>query len=126
MIESEAVNRRITWKFNPPSACWWGGFWERLIQSIKKILRRVLKNASLTYEEILSLLSECEAIVNSRPLTYVSEDSDELQPITPTMFLQEIPEVDVPDLDHIDKISLTKKLRYQQKLREELRKHFRV
>ncbi|GFY35493.1 integrase catalytic domain-containing protein [Trichonephila clavipes] len=83
MIESEAVNRRITWKFNPPSACWWGGFWEHLIQSVKKILRRVLKNASLPYEEILSLLCKCKAIVNSRPLTYVLEDSDELQPITP-------------------------------------------
>ncbi|GFS58391.1 integrase catalytic domain-containing protein [Trichonephila clavipes] len=124
--ESEAVNRRITWKFNPPSACWWGGLGERLIVSVKKILRRVLKNASLIYEEILSLLCECEAIVNSRPLTYVSEDSDELQPITPAMFLQEIPEVGVPDLDHIDKISLTRRLRYQQKVREELRKRFRV
>ncbi|GFY35494.1 hypothetical protein TNCV_195971 [Trichonephila clavipes] len=44
----------------------------------------------------------------------------------PAMFLQEISEVGVPDLDHIDKISLTRRLRYQQKLREELRKHFRV
>ncbi|GFY17784.1 integrase catalytic domain-containing protein [Trichonephila clavipes] len=73
-----------------------------------------------------NLLCECEAIVNSKPLTYISEDSDELQPITPAMFLQEIPEVGVPDLDHIDKISLTRRLRYQQKLREELRKRFRV
>ncbi|GFY27140.1 uncharacterized protein TNCV_2067611 [Trichonephila clavipes] len=51
---------------------------------------------------------------------------DELQPISPAMFLQEIPEVGVPDLDHIDKISLTRRLRYQQKLREELRNRFRV
>ena len=126
MIEGEAAIRRITWKFNPPSASWWGGFWERLIQIVKKMLRRVLKNASLTYEEMLSLLCECEAIVNSRPLTYVSEDSDELKPITPAMFLQEIPEVGVPDLDHIDKTNLSRRLRYQQRLREELRKRFRV
>ncbi|GFY19649.1 integrase catalytic domain-containing protein [Trichonephila clavipes] len=41
------------------------------------------------------------------------------------MFLQEIPEVGVPDLDHIDKINLTRRLWYRQTLREELRKRFR-
>ena len=83
MIEGEAAIRRLTWKFNTSSASWWGGFWERLVKIVKKILRRVLKNASLTYEEILNLLGECEAIVNSIPLTSVSEDSDELKRITP-------------------------------------------
>ncbi|XP_035218792.1 uncharacterized protein LOC118192023 [Stegodyphus dumicola] len=75
---------------------------------------------------MLSLLCECEGIVNSRPLTYVSEDLDELKPITSAVVLQEIPEVGVPVLDHIDKLNLIRRLWYQQRLREEFRKRFRV
>lgn len=33
---------RIEWKFNPPTAAWWGGFWERLIGVLKRLLRRTL------------------------------------------------------------------------------------
>ncbi|GFU53595.1 hypothetical protein TNCV_3994711 [Trichonephila clavipes] len=42
------------------------------------------------------------------------------------MFLQDIPDADFPYLDHTDKINLTKRLRYQQKLRDDLRKRFRA
>lgn len=33
------------WIFNPPASPWWGGFWERLIQSLLAI--RLIKNNSL-------------------------------------------------------------------------------
>ncbi|XP_055932038.1 uncharacterized protein LOC129962317 [Argiope bruennichi] len=45
VIEREASIQRITWKFIPPFAPWWGGFWERLVQMVNKLLRRVLGNA---------------------------------------------------------------------------------
>ncbi|GFX94875.1 integrase catalytic domain-containing protein [Trichonephila clavipes] len=61
---------RIQWKFNPPTAAWWGGFWESLIQMVKKLLRRVLEKASLYYEEIFTILCDIEATINSRPLNY--------------------------------------------------------
>ena len=90
------------------------------------MLIKVLKSALLTYGEMLCLLCDFVAIVNSRLLIYASENSEELKPISLAKFLQEILEVDVSDLDHIDKINLTRRLRYQQRLREELRKNFRV
>jgi hypothetical protein len=102
-----------------------GGWWERLIQMVKKLLRRVLGRASLTYEETMSKTCDCEATVNSRPMTYISEDSRGPIPLTPAMYLQNVPQVRVPDLDHLDNVYLTKRLRYQQRLREELRKRFR-
>ncbi|GFU69500.1 integrase catalytic domain-containing protein [Trichonephila clavipes] len=60
----------IQWKFNPytHTAAWWGGFWERLIQMVKKLLRRVLEKASLYYEEMFTILCDIEATINSRPL----------------------------------------------------------
>ncbi|GFW20746.1 integrase catalytic domain-containing protein [Trichonephila clavipes] len=73
-IEWETEIQCIKWKFNPPTAAWW----ERLIRVLKDLLKRTLGNAVLTYEELLTILCDCESIVNSRPLTYVSEDSDDL------------------------------------------------
>ncbi|GFV60053.1 transposon Ty3-G Gag-Pol polyprotein [Trichonephila clavipes] len=32
----------IKWKFNPPTAAWWGGWWERLVRVIKELLKRTL------------------------------------------------------------------------------------
>ena len=74
VIEREASILRIRWKFNPPTASWWGGFWERLIRILKDLLKKNLGTASLTYKEMVTLLCECESIMNNRPLTYLSDD----------------------------------------------------
>ena len=124
-IEAEATVSRIQWYFNPPAAPWWGGFWERMIQMVKRLLRRVLGQSSLTYEELTTVLYDCEAVVNSRPLTYVSEDSGDFIPLTPAMFLGENIEVGVPDLDKLDQVNLGKRYRRQRELRDALRKRFR-
>ncbi|GFU50669.1 integrase catalytic domain-containing protein [Trichonephila clavipes] len=73
-VSPYAEIQRITWKFIPPSAAWWGGFWVRLVRTVKELLRRTLGKAIFTYEELLTILCECEKVVNSRPLTYLSED----------------------------------------------------
>lgn len=124
-VKKEADLKQIKWIFNPPTAAWWGGFWERLIRILKGLLRRTLGNARLSYEELVTILYDCEAIINSRPITYISENSEDLSPLTPAMFLQDNRTVGVPDLDHMDNINLAKRIRYQQTLREELRKRFR-
>lgn len=74
----------LLWK-EPHGA--WGGFWERLVRSVKVILRKVLGRAELNFEEMCTLLTEAEAIINSRPLTYVHNDVNEPQPLTPAHFL---------------------------------------
>ncbi|GFY35954.1 integrase catalytic domain-containing protein [Trichonephila clavipes] len=96
-IEKEI--QRIKCKFNPPTAAWWGGWWERLIRVLKDLLKRTLGNAVLTYEELLTVLCDCESIVNSRPLTYVSEDLDYLIPLTPAIFMMSNASLDVTVLD---------------------------
>ena len=61
---------RIEWKFNLERAPWWGGFFERMVGIVKGCLRKVLRNARLTKDEIYTVLVEIEGTLNSRPLTY--------------------------------------------------------
>ncbi|XP_045482841.1 uncharacterized protein LOC123686673 [Harmonia axyridis] len=118
--------QRIEWKFNPPTAAWWGGWWERLIRIVKDLLRKVLGKSSLTYEELYTIVCDTESVVNSRPLTYFHEDSRDLVPLTPAMFLREIQEVGVPDVDATEATDLRKHLKYRLKLKEDLRRRFRT
>lgn len=73
----------ITWRFIAEKAAWWGGFWERLVRSVKIILRKVLGRAELNFEEMCTILTEAEAIIKLRPLTYVHNDVEEPQLLTP-------------------------------------------
>lgn len=81
------TEKGITWKYIAERAAWWGGFWERLVRSVKTCLRKVMGRASLNFEEMTSLLAEVEATINSRPLTFVYNEAEEPQPLTPAHFL---------------------------------------
>ncbi|XP_018399894.1 PREDICTED: uncharacterized protein LOC108777479 [Cyphomyrmex costatus] len=71
-----------------------------------------------------TILCDCEAIINSRPLGYLGDDPTQLKPLTPMHFLQEISQNEVPDLDRLE-VNLNKRMRYRQSLRNDLRKRFR-
>ncbi|GBN92652.1 hypothetical protein AVEN_206443-1 [Araneus ventricosus] len=68
-------------------APWWGGFWERLVRSVKTCLKRILGKSSLTYEELYTVLVEIEAVINSRPITYLYSNVNEPDPLSPSHFL---------------------------------------
>ncbi|XP_056647358.1 uncharacterized protein LOC130452026, partial [Diorhabda sublineata] len=110
VVQEFITDNLITWHFNPPYSPHMGGLWERAVRSTKYHLKRVLNNTYLTYEEFYTLLSQIEGILNSRPLLPLTEDPDDLQPLTPAHFLigtaiQTIPEPAVP-ADH--KIQLSR------------------
>ncbi|GFX11536.1 integrase catalytic domain-containing protein [Trichonephila clavipes] len=86
----------------------------------------MLGRASLYYEKLNTVLCECEHVINSRPLTYISEDVNDLSPLTPAMFLQEIETSDVTDIDCLDHQEINKRIRHVQTIREQLRKRFRI
>ena len=50
---------------------------------MKEPLRKVLGKALLSYQELATVLIKIEAVINSRPLTTVSDDVRDLMPITP-------------------------------------------
>ena len=119
-------SRRITWRFIPPTAAWWGGWWERLVRSLKELLRRTLGRTSLDSEELRTILAECGHLINSRPLTCLTDDPTDLDPITPSHFLfQAGDNVPLPEGEVLDKNSLRKKLRYRLNLLELFRVRFK-
>jgi len=74
---------RMKWTFNLERAPWYDGIFERLVGSVKRCLTKTIGGASLTYEELLTVV---EMILNCRPLSYVSSENPE-EPITPSHLL---------------------------------------
>ncbi|XP_047996370.1 uncharacterized protein LOC125234205 [Leguminivora glycinivorella] len=86
-VEIYAANESINWRFIPPAAPFMGGAWERLIRSVKEALKTTLREQAPSDEVLSTLLAEAEAIINTRPLTHVSLDSDADEALTPSHFL---------------------------------------
>ncbi|XP_035227735.1 uncharacterized protein LOC118199947, partial [Stegodyphus dumicola] len=79
--------KRMRLHFVVERAAWWGGYWERMVKMTKGILRKLLGKASVSFEELQTILTEIESVLNSRPLNYVYNDPSEPFPLTPTHFL---------------------------------------
>ncbi|GFY03852.1 uncharacterized protein TNCV_1196321 [Trichonephila clavipes] len=77
----------IEWSFIPPRSPNWGGLWEANIKSLKYHFKRVAGNSKFSYEELLTLITQIEAILNSRLLAPLSSDVDDLEVLTPAHFL---------------------------------------
>ena len=86
-IKSFATSKGIEWEFNPPSAPHMGGVWERLVRSVKEVLTALLQDKVLTDPQLATLLTEVESILNNRPLTHVSTNSEDLEALTPNHLL---------------------------------------
>ena len=69
--------------FNPPAASHMGGVWERQIRSVRRILAGLTQEQVLSYEMLTTLLVVAEGIINNRPITPVSSDPADLEPLTP-------------------------------------------
>ncbi|XP_037930156.1 uncharacterized protein LOC119664863, partial [Teleopsis dalmanni] len=86
-FQNNAAHKGFSWKFIPERAAWWGGFWERLVKSVKICLKSAIGKLILTYDELNTLLTEVEYVVNICPLTYITNDEKDLEPLTPAHFL---------------------------------------
>ncbi|XP_035980606.1 uncharacterized protein LOC118556656 isoform X5 [Fundulus heteroclitus] len=86
-IQSVMLQRGVEWSFNPPAASHHGGVWERLIRMVRQVLYSILKQQLLDDESLETLLCEVESILNSRPITTVKEDGQDVEALTPNHIL---------------------------------------
>ncbi|GBN32396.1 hypothetical protein AVEN_181167-1 [Araneus ventricosus] len=76
-IEDFIASEGIVWHFNTPATPHFGGLWEAGAKSLKSHLKRVVGNTVLTHEEFSTLLTQVEAVLNSRPLCNLSSDPND-------------------------------------------------
>ncbi|XP_055605016.1 uncharacterized protein LOC129753247 [Uranotaenia lowii] len=81
------TNTVTKWYFNPPSAPHMGGAWERLVRSVKTAFFAMTTSRTPNEETFSTVLVEAEAVVNSRPLTFISLENDSQEALTPNHFL---------------------------------------
>ena len=119
------VQHDIKQRFILPASPWWGGFYERLVRSVKLSLRKTLGRSLLTYEELETVLCNIESVINNRPLTYVSED-DMDEPLTPyhLMFGRNAIQTPVTHENHDVNLCNVKRVRYLNTLLESYWKKF--
>lgn len=88
-IQEFMLQRQIEWVFNPKSASHFGGVWERLIRSVRKVLYSIMceQHIRLSDEGLMTLFCEVEGILNSRPITEMSNDINDLEVLTPNHLL---------------------------------------
>ena len=109
----------IEWLIIPPRAPHFGGLWEAAIKSMKRHLRRKVGLHVLSFEELNTVVIQIESILNSRPLAAMSNDPNDLQPITPAHFLLGRPANDIPSaFDNMDEnISLTQRFKLLERIK---------
>ena len=86
----------IEWQFNLEKAPWQGGIFERMIKSAKRCLRKSIGKDCLTFDELHTLVVDVEAVLNSRPLTYIGSE-DATEPLTPSHLLVGFRVLTLPD-----------------------------
>ncbi|GFS32225.1 uncharacterized protein TNIN_168651 [Trichonephila inaurata madagascariensis] len=88
IVQNFIAKERIIWENAIERSPWWGGFYELLVRSVKESLHKILGKALLSFEEMTTILTEIEAVLNLRPLSYVYEENDEPRPLTPYAFFK--------------------------------------
>ena len=77
----------VEWQFIPKRAPRFGGFWERLIGLTKTTLKKILGQAYISIQGIQTFIVEIKALLNDRPITYVTSEADNPEPLTPSHLL---------------------------------------
>ena len=91
---------------------------ERLVKQVKSCLRKTLGRSKLSFDELTTILVEVEAVLNSRPLTYLHSNDFE-EPVTPShsiigrrLLTLPVGPLQIDDWDFGDHVTATKRFRY--------------
>ena len=54
-VESYGLDKGLTCKFSPADSPWWNGWCESLIRSVKKVINQIMKEQTVSYNELLTI-----------------------------------------------------------------------
>jgi hypothetical protein len=87
-VQDYSAKNRIKWIFITALAPWMGGFYERLVGTVKRALQRTLGKQLLTYSQLQTTVAEIACVVNSRPLVRCNAvDDSSTEALSPAHFL---------------------------------------
>ena len=115
-LSEELLLLNIRWQYIVEASPNWRGFYERLVGSVKRSLRKILFRATVTYEELRTIIVDIEEVMNSRPLWYnYSDDIEEV--ITPSHLilgrrLRSVNYSVQKETEIGSQVSLTRKMKY--------------
>ncbi|XP_051166617.1 uncharacterized protein LOC127284933 [Leptopilina boulardi] len=95
------ASRELNELYNLVQAPHFGGLWEAAVKSFKHHFSRIVGDTLLTFEQLETYTIEIEAILNSRPISPMSSDPNDLHPLTPGHFLIGGPLTSFPQADLI-------------------------
>ena len=131
VLHKFCMSHRLEWRFNLPLSPWWGGAVERIVSLVKNALRSTLSRALLSYEEIQTTLAEIQIVLNTRPLTYVSDQITDNAAITPSTLMYGnpvscLPPVNLikPEFIPLDSQFSSRRLKYLERLQNEFWSRF--
>ena len=83
----ELYHRGLSWDFIPAGTPHYGGIWERVVGMFKRHLAAISSGDVLHVDTFHTVIVEIESILNRRPLTPLSTDSNDVEAITPAHIL---------------------------------------
>ncbi|XP_050664221.1 uncharacterized protein LOC126964933 [Leptidea sinapis] len=116
-----AASEGVEFCFSSAYAPHFNDLMETGVKSAKFHLTRILGKTHLTFEELSSLFTQIECILNSRPLCPLSSSPDDYYPLTPGHFLIGRPLMSLPSPSLTD-INMNRLDRYQRI--EQIKQHF--
>ena len=122
------TNKRITRNFIIEKAPWWGGYWERLVWSIKSPIKKVIGRSTVSYDEMCTLLSRSSDQRQTTHLVYNDEKSVSY-PLTPSDLIYGRWFTENPNRQHYETIStynsLTKRFKHHRHLLSQFKRRWR-
>ena len=84
---SHFSTENVVFKTIPTYSPWYGACWERLIRTVKSCIYKTIGRNIFSFDCFVTLLTDIQNSINSRPLYYKSSNDIDFEVITPNHFL---------------------------------------
>lgn len=100
-INRFSIDRHITWHFISPIASHFCGLWKSTVKLFKHHFKRVVGDSLFTFEKLNIFAMEIKGILNSRPISALSLDPNNLSALIPAHCLIGRPLTNMPESDFL-------------------------